>query len=60
MNSEQQRVALLQPQPFGPRLFFRPAVLQVVYVEWLHGIPCALLDKKIVSGSGDSNSVNRP
>ena len=41
-----------QPQPEGLELFFRPTALKMIYVEQLHRIIFALLDKKIATSSG--------
>jgi hypothetical protein len=45
-------VVYFQPQPVGLGLFFRPTALEMIYVERLHRIISALLDKKIASSSG--------
>jgi len=49
MNDEQRSMALFQPQPEGPSLFFCPAALSLVCVAQLHYTCSALLDKKIGS-----------
>jgi hypothetical protein len=45
-------VVHFQPQPKGLGLFFRPTALEMIYVEQLHRIISALLDKKTASSSG--------
>jgi hypothetical protein len=47
-------VVHFQPQPAGLGLFFHPTALEMIYVELLHRIISALLDKKIASSSGGS------
>jgi|TARA_R100000935_G_scaffold5682_1_gene12959 hypothetical protein len=43
-----------QPQREGLGLFFRPTSLKMIYVEQLHQIISALLNKKIAASSGGS------
>jgi len=51
-------VVHFQPQPIGLGLFFRPTTLKLIYVEQLHRIIFALLDKKIAASSaGDEKST---
>ena len=49
-----------QPQPEGLGLFFRPTALEMIYVEQLHRIISALLDKKTASSSGGSEKSIDP
>lgn len=49
-----------QPQPVGLGLFFRPTALEMIYVERLHRIISALLDKKIASSSGGYERLTDP
>jgi len=53
-------VVHFQPQPEGLGLFFRPTVLKMIYVEQLHRIIFALLNKKIAASSGGSERPTDP
>ena len=55
-----RRVVHFQPQPEGLGLFFHPTALKLIYVEQLHRINFALLDKKIATSSGGDEKSTAP
>jgi len=59
MNDEQCRVALFQPQPSGPRPFFRLAALSLAHVAVLHNARSALPVEKTACGSAGPDNVSR-
>jgi hypothetical protein len=51
IHGNKRRMAPFPAHPEGPGLFFRPPVLPVICVEWLHGITSVLADEKMASGA---------